>query len=237
MRPGIYYADSLPHHWLVLTHETIDTAYTDCLAVHTGAGHRPLDPVRVSVPTETIQELHAQLPQGERARIMALAHAVETPEGDQHGHSDAESRVAAGAVYPPPSGYDAASLSQQFHHRAWEWDAGYRAELRDSSPTLPQAEGPAPADRFEEILGELRDLHRRKGHDYGDNLSAVAELGLSPLLGILVRMSDKWRRIANLTHTGAPPRVADETLSDTLRDLASYAILALVETEKPRADD
>lgn len=89
-------------------------------------------------------------------------------------------------------------------------------------------------DRFEEILQEMAVTHRAKAHDYGDSLWAVADLGISPLMGILVRMSDKWRRVVTLTRLEVAPQVTAEQRRDTLIDLANYAILAVVEMEQSR---
>ncbi len=88
-----------------------------------------------------------------------------------------------------------------------------------------------------EVVGTLL----RKNHDYG---SAVFE---PPLLcprlsaqeGILVRMSDKLRRLTALAGKEEQAEVA-ESLDDTLKDLAGYAILLLVarreKNEEERTD-
>jgi hypothetical protein len=95
------------------------------------------------------------------------------------------------------------------------------------APVAPEV----PEDRFERILREMVPTHRAKAHDYGDSLNAVQALGLLPLTGILVRMSDKWSRITVLSR-GVAPAVKNESLRDTLLDLAAYAVLAVVEMEK-----
>lgn len=72
---------------------------------------------------------------------------------------------------------------------------------------------------FNKILGEIAELHQRKAHDYGS--APIAHHGY---IGILVRMWDKMHRLENLTN--AVPE--HEAIDDTLMDLASYAIIALV---------
>ena len=69
----------------------------------------------------------------------------------------------------------------------------------------------------------------RKNADYGDTAgrSPLLAPDLSPCKALLVRMSDKVARLANLISHGEPSQV-DESLRDTMRDLAGYAIRWLV---------
>lgn len=92
-----------------------------------------------------------------------------------------------------------------------------------------------------DFLRELEMLHmkcvaisRAKNADYataGDpflNFKAATGLGIAPEDGILVRMSDKMSRVANLirkARTGQSAAVADESIFDTLLDLSNYAII------------
>jgi ribosomal protein S27AE len=78
-----------------------------------------------------------------------------------------------------------------------------------------------------EALSAVEEVLRQKHHDYGeDNLHAFGELG------ILVRASDKVARLKNLLDMEASgtdvPAVSDESRADTWRDLAGYAIQALI---------
>lgn len=88
-------------------------------------------------------------------------------------------------------------------------------------------------DRFNELLDEIRQLHNNKGADYGDgdddqydNLHAASRLGISPFLGVLLRMSDKFTRIQTITRKRRI-NVCGETVTDTLLDLAVYSLLAI----------
>lgn len=83
------------------------------------------------------------------------------------------------------------------------------------------------------LLDEMRDLHIRKNAGYsGDSVDRWANfrlsnsLGVSPFLGVLVRMSDKWIRITNLSKNNNFDMV-NESLRDTLMDLAAYALIAI----------
>ncbi len=78
-------------------------------------------------------------------------------------------------------------------------------------------EGP----NIDDALSAVEEVLRQKHHDYGeDNLHAFGELG------ILVRASDKVARLKNLIEKNM--EVTDETREDTWRDLAGYAIQALI---------
>lgn len=98
------------------------------------------------------------------------------------------------------------------------------------SPTgVTRHEGSA---RFHEILRELGDLHDRKQQDYGSDADPFANVregahqwGLQPWLGAMVRATDKVKRIQAYAQKG---KLANEGVEDSFRDLAVYAIIALV---------
>jgi hypothetical protein len=86
------------------------------------------------------------------------------------------------------------------------------------------------------ILNECRDLAQlliAKNSDYG---SAFAE---SPILlpnldaksGILIRMSDKIKRIRELLQNNLVGKVKKETILETFEDLAGYCILYIVSSK------
>ena len=75
---------------------------------------------------------------------------------------------------------------------------------------------------------ELSDLLVRKNHDYGDSFSQ--QYGKYGLMSALIRMDDKMRRLETL-QGGQQAEVA-ESIGDTLLDLAGYALLAYVETQR-----
>ena len=75
---------------------------------------------------------------------------------------------------------------------------------------------------FHTLCRELYQQHIAKAEAYG--AKAVGRFGL---FGIIVRMSDKMERL--ITLTTEPHTVNDdESIDDTLRDLAGYAIIALI---------
>lgn len=82
------------------------------------------------------------------------------------------------------------------------------------------------------LLEKMADLYDRKNTDYsGDkdplvNLRACEEIGIPAWKGVLIRMSDKFSRIKQLSVKEA--NVKDETITDTLLDLSVYCLLCIV---------
>lgn len=83
-----------------------------------------------------------------------------------------------------------------------------------------------------DICKSLNDLYQRKNHDYGDSFGkSYQEYGMTMAC---IRLEDKLNRLKSLCKQEA--KVQDESLEDTLMDLANYAIMTLVERmrqEKP----
>ena len=88
--------------------------------------------------------------------------------------------------------------------------------------------GKEKLQRHKEICAELSEIYRKKNEAYGDSFGKTfRELGI---ISAVTRMEDKMNRIASLA-TGAKNEVADESIRDTLKDLANYAIMTLIEME------
>lgn len=79
--------------------------------------------------------------------------------------------------------------------------------------------------RHLEICRELNETYRQKNNDYGD---AFANLRRELDNVILVRIFDKYSRLKTLLN-GEAALVKGETVEDTLKDLANYCIMELVE--------
>lgn len=84
--------------------------------------------------------------------------------------------------------------------------------------------------RFKEECEAELELTSRKNSDYADKENAFANFNIIEHLtsgritaaqGLVVRMSDKLQRIANLI--SRPAKVKDESVTDTLRDLSIYS--------------
>lgn len=82
-------------------------------------------------------------------------------------------------------------------------------------------------DRMELLMREMLKTYRDKNADYGDSFAkSYDEFGL---VAPVVRMNDKMERIKALSKADA--KVKDESIKDTLLDLANYAIMTVVEMD------
>ena len=84
-------------------------------------------------------------------------------------------------------------------------------------------------DLFEmhkKILDDMHSIYCEKNHDYGDSMHDTY-LRFGPQ-AYLVRMYDKLNRLYTLTNAGKC-KVRNETIHDTLLDLANYAICMSME--------
>ena len=79
------------------------------------------------------------------------------------------------------------------------------------------------------ICEKLNELYKAKNEDYGDSFSkSYKEYGLTMSL---IRLEDKLNRLKSLNKNGNA-QVKDESIQDTLMDLANYAIMTLIELTK-----
>lgn len=84
-------------------------------------------------------------------------------------------------------------------------------------------------DRHMEICKALNDLYERKNHDYGDSFHVTfLEEGMAMPR---IRLGDKFRRFKTLSRQG-DRKVNDESIKDTLLDLANYAIMTVMEMDE-----
>lgn len=83
-------------------------------------------------------------------------------------------------------------------------------------------------ERFRRIIESMADLYEKKNKDYGDSFGrSIKRHGA---VAGLVRMSDKFNRLENLMLNGEC-EIKDESIKDTLMDLANYAIMLYMEVE------
>jgi hypothetical protein len=75
-----------------------------------------------------------------------------------------------------------------------------------------------------DTTSELFDLLLSKHADYGPK--NISESPGGPLNGLRVRMHDKLARINNLVDTNKNPE--HESLEDSFKDMANYAIIGLL---------
>jgi len=77
----------------------------------------------------------------------------------------------------------------------------------------------------EETINELNEIYKKKNKDYGNSFDKMfEEFGV---VSVAIRVADKSNRLNNLVKKDYVPAVTDESIEDTLKDLANYAIMAL----------
>lgn len=87
---------------------------------------------------------------------------------------------------------------------------------------------PSKEDNFRNIIEELYSTYIKKNSDYGNSFDrSLDEWGLQ---AAAFRMDDKMNRFKNLVRTGSF-KVKDESVVDTLKDLANYAIMTAMYIE------
>lgn len=93
--------------------------------------------------------------------------------------------------------------------------------------------------RFYELLEQMRDTHNRKNGDYATKenplqnlLSSEKYFNVPAYLGTAIRLSDKWERFTNLIKKNFKAEVKNESIIDTLMDMAVYSLLEIILIEK-----
>lgn len=80
-----------------------------------------------------------------------------------------------------------------------------------------------------QICSELNELYERKNHDYGDSFhTSFIDEGMAMAR---IRLGDKYNRFKTLSRSDVQ-YVHDESIRDTLIDLANYAIMTIIEMER-----
>ena len=83
------------------------------------------------------------------------------------------------------------------------------------------------------ICEDLNEIYARKNHDYGDSFGkGYAEYGM---VMAVIRLEDQLNRLKSLIKAEA--LVKDESINDTLMDLANYAIMTVIERERTATDE
>lgn len=84
-------------------------------------------------------------------------------------------------------------------------------------------------ERHKRLCDVLNRTYDKKNHDYGDSFSRTyKELGI---ISAVTRITDKYNRLVQMAR-GAEQRVHDETIRDTLLDMANYCIMTVMEIDK-----
>ncbi len=89
-------------------------------------------------------------------------------------------------------------------------------------------------EKHKKICEILNDTYRKKNNDYGDSFGETfSKLGI---ISAITRLSDKYNRIVSLG-TKAEQMVNDESIKDTLLDMANYCIMTIIELEKDESKE
>lgn len=88
--------------------------------------------------------------------------------------------------------------------------------------------------QFKRIVENLSDLYEKKNQAYDDSFSQTfRKLGI---ISAVTRISDKTNRLCNLS-TNTDVDNLGESIVDTLRDLACYSVMTLIELENSYLDE
>ena len=83
-------------------------------------------------------------------------------------------------------------------------------------------------ERHKEMCKKLNRMYETKNKDYGSSFhDTYKQFGI---VSAITRMSDKWNRILTLSKNNNP-KVKDESLIDSLYDLAGYSLLLIMDLE------
>lgn len=83
-------------------------------------------------------------------------------------------------------------------------------------------------EQHAKICDEMNKLYEQKNKDYGDSFSkSFEEYGLTMPC---IRLEDKLNRLKSLVKN-SNLEVKDESIIDTLKDLANYSIMTIIELE------
>lgn len=82
-------------------------------------------------------------------------------------------------------------------------------------------------EQHKKICNELTKIYDQKNHDYGDSFGkGFKEYGMTMPC---IRLEDKLLRLKSLTVQNKEQQVSDESIEDTLLDLANYTIMTILE--------
>lgn len=84
-------------------------------------------------------------------------------------------------------------------------------------------------ERHKDLCVALNNLYVKKNHDYGDSFhTTFKEEGMAMAR---IRLSDKLNRFKILSRMPDGALVRNESMRDTLLDMANYALMTILEME------
>lgn len=121
---------------------------------------------------------------------------------------------------------DIANLSPEMCTRLKTVEQGLRS--LGSRPALEEN-----VQKFMDITTNMTKTYAAKNHDYGNSFDQ--SLDKFGLIASIVRMGDKMNRLETLVTKKA--QVKDESIKDTLLDLANYSIMTVMWLNKNNNDE
>ena len=86
---------------------------------------------------------------------------------------------------------------------------------------------------FRDITNSMIQTYQAKNQDYGNSFEK--SLDKFGLIASVIRLNDKMNRIESLSRTEA--KIVDESIEDTLLDLANYSVMTIIWLHKNRANE
>ena len=103
------------------------------------------------------------------------------------------------------------------------------------TPKEKQERAETKQQRFRQMTDEMANLYEKKNADYGDSFGDTYQrLGL---VSAVTRIQDKCNRLCNLAVNKGGQQVKDESIRDTLIDMANYAIMTLIELDEEATEN
>lgn len=96
-----------------------------------------------------------------------------------------------------------------------------------------QKENQKKVNAFEDITIAMRNLYEKKNFDYGDSFAQSFEKWGLPMS--CIRLGDKLNRLESFAKN-KDMQVVDESVTDTLMDLANYAIMTIIEIQSKQEE-
>jgi len=167
----------------------------------------------------------------------ALRHAVETRLATGTYDEYVVEPVTATQITSPLAGCPPAQeAAARVLSDAWQQESCCEGKRGPTAAEVVERFNPThpTSQRFYDLCDRLKAMHESKSTDYGcpsgkDPLANIRNgatfVGIPAWQGAMVRLSDKVTRLATFNATG---RLGHEGVEDTLLDLASYALLALL---------
>lgn len=153
-----------------------------------------------------------------------MSDVIETKLDAETPNDIPEAKTIAPVITNSPE-LDENGISKNYkgkHPKTQEELAAIRAERR--ARRLPDN-----VQRHKELCKELNETYAKKNEAYGNSFhKTFTELGL---ISSITRMSDKWNRLVNLASHPERNKIEDESLVDTLKDLACYSLMTVMELE------